>query len=99
MTTGFSFRVAPTCTGTFGNRVGSVSSTLWSRKPPYASVKKLQLADHALPVDYQIALPPAPRAKVERGALYVHQAAGRRGREIDAATERFVDETRIGAAE
>ena len=60
---------------------------------------KLQLADHALPVDYEIALPPAPRAKVERGALYVHQAAGRRGREIDAATERFVDETRIGAAE
>jgi hopanoid C-3 methylase len=60
---------------------------------------KLQLADHALPVDYEIALPPAPRERVERGALYVHQAAGRRGREIDAATERFVDETRIGAAE
>jgi len=60
---------------------------------------KLQLADHALPVDYEIALPPAPRAKVERGALYVHQAAGRRGREIDAATERFVDETRLGAAD
>jgi hopanoid C-3 methylase HpnR len=60
---------------------------------------KLQLADHGLPVDYEIALPPAPRARVERRALYVHQAAGRRGREIDAATERFVDETRIGAAE
>ena len=60
---------------------------------------KLQLADHALPVDYEIALPPAPRAKVERGALYIHQAAGRRGRAIDAATERFVDETRVGASE
>ena len=60
---------------------------------------KLQLADHALPVRYEISQPPAPRARVERGALYVHQAAGRRGREIDAATERFVDETRIGAAE
>ena len=60
---------------------------------------KLQLADHSLPVDYEISLPPAPRERVERGALYVHQAAGRRGREIDAATERFVDETRIGAPE
>jgi hypothetical protein len=29
----------------------------------------------------------------------VHQAPGRRPREIDAATERFVDETRIGAAD
>jgi hypothetical protein len=67
----------------------------------FASVydPKLQLADHALPVDYQIALPPAPRERVERGSLYVHQAAGRRGREIDAATERFVDETRMSATD
>ena len=60
---------------------------------------KLQLADHALPVRYEISQPPAPRARVERGALYVHQAAGRRGREIDVATERFVDETRMSAAD
>jgi hypothetical protein len=51
------------------------------------------------PVAYQMDLPPAPRAAVERGALYVHQAASRRPREIDAATERFVDETRMGAAD
>ncbi len=60
---------------------------------------KLQIADHALPVEYEISMPPAPRERVERGALYVHQAAGRRGREIDSATERFVDETRVGAPE
>jgi hopanoid C-3 methylase len=59
----------------------------------------LQYADHAQPVDYEISLPPAPRAAVERGALYVHQAAGRRRREIDAATEHFVDETRTGATD
>ena len=46
-----------------------------------------------------MSLPPPPREAVERDALYVHQAAGRRGREIDAATERFVDETRIGVAD
>jgi hopanoid C-3 methylase HpnR len=60
---------------------------------------KLQCADHARPVDYEISLPPEPRAHVERGALYVHQAAGRRARDIDAATERFVDETRVGATD
>jgi hopanoid C-3 methylase HpnR len=59
----------------------------------------LQYADHQRKVDYQMSVPPPPRAVVERGALYVHQAAGRRPREIDAATERFVDETRTGAAD
>jgi hypothetical protein len=60
---------------------------------------KLQLADHALPVRYELSQPPTPRTRVQRGALYVHQAAGRRGREMDAATERFVDETRMSAAD
>jgi hypothetical protein len=59
----------------------------------------LQYADHLRPVDYEMSLPPPPREAVERDALYVHQAAGRRKREIDAATERFVDETRIGVAD
>jgi hypothetical protein len=59
----------------------------------------LQYADHMQPVAYEMDLPPAPRAAVERGALYVHQAPGRRPREIDSATERFVDETRLGAAD
>jgi hypothetical protein len=30
-------------------------------------------------------------------SLYVHAPRGRAGRAIDAATERFVDETRMGA--
>jgi hopanoid C-3 methylase len=57
------------------------------------------LADHARPVEYQMTLPrpasaqPAPA----RGALYIHAPRGRKGRAIDAATERFVDETRMGA--
>jgi len=59
---------------------------------------KLQLADHARPVEYEMSLPPAPQAKVGATALYVHRAQGRRGRQIDNATEQFVEETRAGDA-
>ena len=62
--------------------------------PPSAS-RTLYLADTGTPFPFS----PPRRATVERGALYVHQAAGRRPREIDAATERFADETRTGAAD
>jgi hopanoid C-3 methylase HpnR len=60
----------------------------------------LLLADHARPVAYQIPLPPpycAATPAVGR-ALYVHAPRGRAGRAIDAATERFVEETRMGNA-
>jgi len=55
------------------------------------------LADHARPVDYQIPLPGAERAR-RQGSLYIHAPPGRKGRAIDAATERFVDETRMSTA-
>jgi hopanoid C-3 methylase HpnR len=54
------------------------------------------LADHDAPVAYEIPLPPAP-AEAKTAALYIHAPRGRKGRAIDAATERFVDETRMGA--
>jgi hopanoid C-3 methylase HpnR len=60
----------------------------------------LLLADHARPVDYEIPLPP-PRtadAPAVGRALYVHAPRGRAGRAIDAATEQFVEETRMGSA-
>jgi hypothetical protein len=62
----------------------------------------LLLADHDRPVDYRIPLPPAAAAPARTPAavsrsLYVHAPRGRAGRAIDAATERFVDETRTGA--
>jgi hopanoid C-3 methylase len=60
---------------------------------------KLQLNDHRLPVRYQISLPPAPQEQVDRKTLYVHHARGRGGREIDHATETFVDTTRMGSSE
>ena len=60
---------------------------------------KLQLADHARPVRYEMSLPPAPRAKVDAATLYVHGGQGRRGRQIDNATEQFVEDTRMGAAD
>ena len=60
---------------------------------------KLQLADHAEPVRYAMSLPPAHQEKVDPATLYIHPARGRHGREIDPATERFVDETRMGVSE
>jgi hypothetical protein len=58
------------------------------------------LADHAAAVAYEIPLPARGGAAVASAAaaLYIHPPRGRKGRAIDAATERFVDETRIGAA-
>jgi hopanoid C-3 methylase HpnR len=60
---------------------------------------RLQLADHARPVTYEMSLPPAPRAKVDATTLYVHGGKGRRGREIDNATEQFVEESRMGVVD
>ncbi len=58
---------------------------------------ELLLADHALPVDYQIPLPrPAAAGQSPGRALYIHPPRGRKGRAIDGATERFVEETRMG---
>ena len=59
----------------------------------------LLLADHARPAEYKIPLPPGTSATQPASgrALYIHAPRGRTGRAIDAATERFVDETRMGA--
>ncbi len=59
---------------------------------------KLQLADHAQPVRYEISLPPPHSPVVDPEALYVHPGRGRRARELDPSTEQFVDETRMGVA-
>jgi len=61
---------------------------------------ELLLADHAAPVAYEIPLPPQGRDERRGGvaSLYVHAPRGRKGRAIDGATERFVEETRMGTA-
>ncbi|MDQ4060006.1 MAG: hopanoid C-3 methylase HpnR [Pseudomonadota bacterium] len=60
---------------------------------------KLQLADHARPVRYEMALPPAHREKIDPKTLYIHRPQGRKGRAVlDDTTERFVDETRMGTS-
>ncbi len=60
---------------------------------------ELLLADHDLPVAYELPLPPAAtEGRVDPAALYVHVSRGRRGRAIDAATEDFVDATRMGTS-
>jgi hopanoid C-3 methylase HpnR len=59
---------------------------------------KLQLADHAAPVRYELPAPPPRPARVDRSVLYVHPPQGRKGRAaIDDSTEKFVDDTRMGA--
>ena len=58
---------------------------------------KLQLADHQRPVTYQMSLPPPSQTRVKSNLLYIHNGNGRQGRALDDATERFVDETRMGA--
>ena len=71
---------------------------LWKFNGVYDA--KLLLADHARPVAYEIAPPPAAAPageKIDPKSLYIHRPTGRRGRQIDDATERFVDDTRMGA--
>jgi hopanoid C-3 methylase HpnR len=58
---------------------------------------RLQLADHARTVIYSMSPPPATQAPANVKSIYVHGPAGRTGRRIDDATEKFVDETRMGA--
>jgi hopanoid C-3 methylase len=57
------------------------------------------LADHALPVEYQIPLPQSAAVgqMLDRSALYIHPPRGRKGRAIDSATEGFVEATRMGS--
>jgi hopanoid C-3 methylase len=62
---------------------------------------KILLADHQQPVTYEINLPPSltgTPVPVDRKSLYIHPPEGRRGRQIDNATETFVDETRMGTS-
>ena len=59
---------------------------------------ELLLADHNMPIDYEIPAP-ARRTTVHpsnTAGLYIHPPRGRKGRAIDAATEDFVEATRVG---
>ncbi|CAG4894135.1 hopanoid C-3 methylase HpnR [Paraburkholderia saeva] len=58
----------------------------------------LQLNDHAREVRYFMTPPEAKSGQADAKVLYVHRPAGRKGRKIDDATERFVDQTREGGA-
>jgi magnesium-protoporphyrin IX monomethyl ester (oxidative) cyclase len=58
---------------------------------------ELLLADHEKPVTCEIPLPPKHDAGASGRSLYIHAPRGRAGRAIDSDTERFVDETRVGA--
>lgn len=67
---------------------------LWKFNKVYNA--DLLMADHRRDVRYPIPLPPEAREKIAAKALYVHEARGRKGRAIDAETERFVEATRMG---
>jgi hopanoid C-3 methylase len=58
------------------------------------------LADHAKTVRYEMPPPPVRRADKptpKQAGMYVHAPRGRSARNIDDATETFIDETRMGA--
>ena len=46
----------------------------------------LLLAGHALPVRYEIPLPPPHREHIDAKTLYIHTPGGRRVRSVDPAT-------------
>uniref|UniRef100_A0A8J4M6M4 Hopanoid C-3 methylase HpnR n=1 Tax=Acidicaldus sp. TaxID=1872105 RepID=A0A8J4M6M4_9PROT len=54
------------------------------------------LADHALPVHYEVPLPETP-APAKRDALYVHVSRGEHDRALDSRTKRFVVEAGASA--
>ncbi len=56
---------------------------------------KQQMADHALPVRYELARGGAA-VGADKRALYIHQPPSRRPRVLDEATQRFVAATRDG---
>lgn len=56
----------------------------------------LQLSDHAQPVRYEMAPPRSRADAASRPLLYIHPARGRHGRNLDEATEQFVEHTRTG---
>jgi hopanoid C-3 methylase len=59
---------------------------------------RLQMADHQREVRYEMTPPPAMHgeSRVDMKTIFIHGPMGRRGRRIDDATEKFVDETRMG---
>jgi hopanoid C-3 methylase HpnR len=59
---------------------------------------RLQLADHRMPVKYPMALPPPAQKQVNAKSIYIHQPRGRNSRQLDDASERFVDIGRSGEA-
>jgi hopanoid C-3 methylase len=71
-----------------------------SRYPKTYNPEKM-LADHTRPVLYQLPEPPAHQSDKpvpKHPSLYIHAPRGRAARHIDDATEKFVDETRVGVA-
>jgi len=68
---------------------------LWKFNKVYNA--DLLLADHELPVTYEITPPPARTERPDAKTLYVHAPRGRRSRAIDPATERFVEATRAAS--
>jgi hypothetical protein len=71
--------------------------SLWKFSSVYDP--SLMLADHNRAVEYEMKLPPPPKATVDPSTLYVLRARGRSGRAIDDATEQFVETTRMGTSE
>jgi hypothetical protein len=57
---------------------------------------KLQLSDHQQPVRYAMSLPSSGRDSILSNVQFVHEPRGRKSRQIDEATEEFVNESLTG---
>lgn len=58
---------------------------------------ELQLADHRIPVSYEMTLQPPAQKTIDSRLIYIHRARGRKSRAVDDATEAFVNRTRTGS--
>ena len=57
---------------------------------------KLQLSDHQQPVRYAMSLPSSGRDSILSNVQFIHEPRGRKSRQIDEATEEFVNESLTG---
>jgi hopanoid C-3 methylase len=67
-------------------------TSLWKFNSVYNA--RQQLADHALPVKYELPRSDPAAMPTDKRALYIHQPPARQPRALDEATARFVDKTR-----
>jgi hopanoid C-3 methylase HpnR len=84
--------LAPILAGNLARGQTNTLAMLWKFNSVYNP--RLQLADHARPVRYEMAPPPEPKDLVNPKSMYIHPPQGVRNGALDRATESFINATR-----